>query len=137
MANNSSPNEKLKSLVNLLPVDKIKDFAATEIINHVRTVASSLEDEDADPWDEKESGVAWLDNEVGFAEDILAKFMSITKIDMSKFNTVKKAKQGLISVPLYQLLCMKKIIVDLGGTSSDVLFSVRDSGDMSWFKSNF
>ena len=88
-----------------------------DIINIIRQRCPK-EEKDADLWDEGEGGVGWLDNEIGFAFEI------IKGVHVNLFNECKSVQDVhnyLLSSKIFTDEFLKEIlkIIKNGGTDND------------------
>ena len=103
---------------------------AFDIVNAIRhqTLASlaSMSPEECDPWDEGEGGVAWLENEIGFASELVKILYDFEEPCMSAMETVSDVQSYLATLPVLPLKALYLIAITLCGTSSDELFALRE-----------
>lgn len=100
---------------------------ADEIISSVRSrILEESPDEDMDPWNEEESGAAWLDNELSMGTELLSKVGARYLLDSSEFSSIEGARQELTSLPRAELQFYHYIVVRQGGSTNDELFALRN-----------
>jgi hypothetical protein len=104
-----------------------------EIVSHVRdAVLETIADmEDADPWDEEENGVAWLDNELGMTVAILRTLSPNGEYpDFQDYQTVAEVEHELATCFSKTELSFIAILIRSGGTSHDELVDVSHEEDV-------
>ena len=110
-----------------------------EIVNAIRTnVLETIKDnEDADPWDEKENGAGWLENEIGMACEFLVKLNPYPKYPKwSNYHSVEEFIEKLRELSSRDLTFIRRFI-HLGGSGE--LFELCDKSVDEiklWFNEN-
>jgi hypothetical protein len=114
---------------------------AEEIVNDVRKKVNEevLEYPGGDPWNEEDGGAVWLDNEVGMATEFLQKInISIVYPKWDIYDTVQIFQDKMATLlSESDLNFIRFFIIDLGGTSEDELFDLREKSKkeiLEWFK---
>lgn len=112
---------------------------AEKIIDHVRkTIMESITKcANADQWDEKEGGAAWLENEIDLAIDLLRKIRpSVVFPEWRRCVTVP-AFQEMLQTLSKSNLSFIFFVVEMGGSTESAFFELREKSKeeiLIWFK---
>jgi hypothetical protein len=109
----------------------LANFVVESIKN--RTIASQETLENFDTWDQEESGLAWIDNELSMFSELYESSLLDPDFDsydlLSEAFDVNSAKQVLSELPL-NFLKSFKIFITKGGTDNPRSFELRDSEEL-------
>ena len=101
---------------------------AEQIVARVRHRILSSTEEDCDPWDEADNGVAWLDNEIGIASDCISGLP-----EWSQCQTVRELQDLLEGLTVKQLEFIYYVVRNGG---SDTFYGISPQQIMNdWIQS--
>ena len=101
---------------------------ANEIVNYVRNNVIEMNKyyPESDKWDEFEGGAGWLYNEVDIPSRLINKIYPNLKYVWHHIKDVKQFKDALEMIPIAHLEIIKKVAVELEGTTNKLTFDLLE-----------
>ena len=93
---------------------------ANEIVNYVRNSVIEMNKyyPESEKWDEFEDGAGWLYNEVDIPSRLINKIYPNLMYVWDHIKDVNQFKNALEMIPIEHLKIIKKVTVELGGTTN-------------------